>query len=105
NHGGVLTGPERWAGQPRYDLATAASSGRAFLLAGYRDAALATAEFINGALQHQRDPSTGLDLSFGGHWEVIAPSDGSDRTYYRFDLTKRGEKVWFAAFPCAVLCE
>lgn len=104
-HGGVLTGPERWAGRPRYDLATAASCGRAFLVVGHRDRALAAASFLVEALEHQHEPETGLDLSFDDAWRRLETPDPSERTYYRYDLTQRGEKVWFPAFSCAFLCE
>lgn len=104
-HGGVLTGPPRWAGLPRYDLATAASCGRAFLAAGHRDRAYAAGDFLVGALEHQRELATGLDLSFDDRWQPLGAPDPSELTYYRYDLTKRGEKVWFPAFSAAFLCE
>jgi hypothetical protein len=104
-HGGVLTGPERWAGRPRYDLATAASCGRAFLVCGRRDAAQAAGEFLVEALRHQVSPDQRLDLVFDSRWQALAPSEEGERTYYRFEHARRGEKVWFCAFSCAFLCE
>jgi hypothetical protein len=104
-HGGILTGPERWAGAPRYDLATAASCGRAFLFCGYRDAARAAGDFLVEALVHQTAPHERLDLVFDSDWHALAAPDDSERTYYRFELARRGEKVWFPAFSCAFLCE
>jgi hypothetical protein len=104
-HGGVLTGPAKWAGRPRYDLSTAASCGRAFLFAGHRHAAIAAADFITAALTHQSDPSRWLDLCFDEEWNCLEAPDPSERTYYRFDLSGRGEKVWFPAFCSAFLCE
>jgi hypothetical protein len=105
SHGGILTGPERWAGLPRYDLATAASCGRAFLFCGRRDAACAAGEFLVEALDHQVAPDQRLDLVFDAGWRVVDTPDQSERTYYRFELLRRGEKVWFPAFSCAFLCE
>ncbi len=104
-HGGVLTGPERWAGRPRYDLATAASCGRAFLFCGLRDEALAAGGFLAAALDRQTTPHDGLDVVFDASWNILPPPDRSERSYYRFDLRRRGEKVWFPAFACAFLCE
>lgn len=104
-HGGILTGPERWAGLPRYDLATAASCGRALLICGRRDAACAAGEFLVEALNHQAAEDQRLDLVFDRDWVVIAPPNEAESTYYRFDLSRRGEKVWFPAFSCAFLCE
>lgn len=104
-HGGVLTGPERWAGTARYDLATAASCGRAFLICGMREQAQAAGEFLVEALNHQATPQDGLDLAFNASWERLDAPDTDERSYYRFDLTRRGEKVWFPAFSCAFLCE
>ena len=104
-HGGVLTGPERWAGPARYDLATAASCGRAFLICGMRDRALAAGEFLLEALDRQATPEAGLDLAFGVSCEPLVARDASERSYYRFDLSRRGEKVWFPAFSSAFLCE
>jgi len=104
-HGGILTGPERWSGPPRYDLATTASCGRAFLIAGHRDQAVRAGEFLVQALSRQHDPSTGLDVSFDDQWRPLGPPDPQARTYYRYDLTRRAEKVWFPAFSSAFLCE
>ncbi|MDD5761121.1 MAG: hypothetical protein PHP88_01240 [bacterium] len=104
-HGGVLTGPEKWSGPARYDLSTAASCGRALLVAGHRTAAIAAASFIKEALTHQSDPSRWLDLSFDDKWNPLEAPDTSDQTYYRFDLSRRGEKVWFPSFCSAFLCE
>jgi hypothetical protein len=104
-HGGVLTGPERWAGPPRYDLATTASCGRAFLFCGDRDAARAAGEFLVEALAHQMAPGKRLDLVFDADWGVVDTPDESERAYYRFELSRRGEKVWFPAFSSAFLCE
>lgn len=104
-HGGVLTGAEKWAGRPRYDLATAASCGRAFLITGYREEALAAGGFLVEALAHQPDPTSGLDLSFDENWRPVGAPDPGELTYYRFDLSRTGEKVWFPAFSCAFLCE
>ncbi|MGA2531425.1 MAG: hypothetical protein ABSG19_00170 [Candidatus Aminicenantales bacterium] len=103
--GGVLTGPVKWAGRPRYDLSTAASCGRAFLFAGHRTAAVAAADFIVAALTHQSNPAGWLDLCFDEEWNRLDAPDPSERTYYRFDLSRRGEKVWFPAFCSAFLCE
>lgn len=105
SHGGIETGPARWALRQRYDLATAASCGRAFLMTGHRSPALDAAEFLAKALEHQRDPEHGLDLCFDAEWHPLDAEDPSEMTYYRFDLSKRGEKVWFPAFSCAFLCE
>ncbi|MCX6376190.1 MAG: hypothetical protein NTU88_09215 [Armatimonadetes bacterium] len=104
-HGGVLTGPIKWAGRTRYDLSTAASCGRAFLFAGHSTAAVAAADFIVEALTHQSNPSGWLDLCFDEEWNRLEAPDPSEQTYYRFDLSKRGEKVWFPAFSSAFLCE
>jgi hypothetical protein len=104
-HGGILTGPERWAGPPRYDLATAASCGRALLFCGHRDAAYAAGAFLVEALEHQVAPDERLDLVFDDGWGVVAAPDEGERSYYRFELSRRGEKVWFPAFACAFLCE
>ncbi len=104
-HGGVLTGPIKWAGRIRYDLSTAASCGRAFLFTGHLAAASAAADFIVAALSHQSRPSQGLDLCYDEKWNPLEASAPSDQTYYRFDLSKRGEKVWFPAFCSAFLCE
>ena len=104
-HGGVLTGPVKWAGRTRYDLSTAASCGRAFLFAGHRTAAIASADFIVAALTHQSNPSGWLDLCFDEEWNRLDAPDPSEQTYYRFDLSKLGEKVWFPAFCSAFLCE
>jgi len=103
--GGILTGPRKWAGRRRYDLATAASCGRAFLLTGRREAALRAAGFLVGALEHQTDRATGLDLCFDSKWNPLDAPDPSERTYYRLEVENRGEKVWFPAFGCAFLCE
>jgi hypothetical protein len=104
-HGGVLNGPEKWAGQARYDLATAASCGRAFLICGRREAARAAGDFLVEALRRQDAPEERLDLVFDAEWRVLAPPEEGVRTYYRFELARRGEKVWFPAFSCAFLCE
>ncbi len=104
-HGGVLTGPEKWAGPARYDLATAASCGRAFLVCGRREAASAAGEFLVEALRHQDPSQERLDLVFDADWRVLAPPEEGVRSYYRFEFTRRGEKVWFPAFSCAFLCE
>lgn len=104
-HGGVLTGPEKWAGKPRYDLATTASCGRAFFFTGHHDAALKAADFLKEALKHQSDLKLGLDLSFDDHWRRVDAQGPQERTYYRLDLMSRGEKVWFPAFSSAFLCE
>lgn len=104
-HGGILTGPEKWVGRPRYDLSTAASCGRAFLIAGHGAAAVAAADFIAEALAHQTDHERGLDLCYDDHWRPLGAPDPAERGYYRFDLSRRGEKVWFPAFCSAFLCE
>lgn len=104
-HGGILTGPANWSGAERYDLSTAASCGRAFLIAGHRGSAVAAGDFLISALSHQHDSSTGLDLSFDRDWNVMPAPNADERTYYRFDLTKHGEKVWFPAFSSAFLVE
>jgi hypothetical protein len=104
-HGGILTGPIKWAGRARYDLSTAASCGRAFLFTGHRAAATAAADFIVAALSHQSNPSRWLDLCFDEEWNRLEAPDPSEQTYYRFDLSRRGEKVWFPAFCSAFLCE
>jgi hypothetical protein len=103
--GGILTGPQRWSGRPRYDLATAASCGRAFLVVGHRDRALRVGAFLIGALEHQHEFETGLDLSFDENFNPVKTPDPSEYTYYRYDLAARDKKLWFAAFPCAFLCE
>ena len=105
SHGGVLTGPEKWSGRPRYDLATAASAGRAFLITGQRDRARRAAEFLIDALRHQPAPDKFLNLCFDEQWRPIDTPDESERTYYVLDFSRSGEKVWFAAFSCAFLCE
>lgn len=104
-HGGVLTGPEKWAGRPRYDLATTASCGRAFFFTGHHDAALKAADFLKEALKHQSDLKLELDLCFDDRWNRVDAPDPQERTYYRLDHTSRGEKVWFPAFSSAFLCE
>jgi hypothetical protein len=104
-HGGILTGPAQWSGPPRYDLATAASCGRALLVCGRRDAAHAAGDFLADALTHQRDRARRLDLVFDVHWQALDPPEANARSYYTFDLARRGEKVWFPAFACAFLCE
>jgi hypothetical protein len=104
-HGSVLTGPEKWSGPPRYGLATAASAGRAFLITGHRHGAMAAADFLIEALEHQSDLSSGLDLAFDQSWTALSAPDPSERSYYRFDSAHRGEKVWFPAFSAAFLCE
>lgn len=104
-HGGVATGPEKWSGRLRYDLATTASCGRAFFITGYRVAAFSAADFLAEALEHQSDLKGGLDLCFDEKWRRIDAPDPSERTYYRLDISSRGEKVWFPAFSCAFLCE
>jgi hypothetical protein len=104
-NGGVETGPTQWAIRERYDLATAASCGRAFLRAGHRDAALAAGEFLCSALEHQEDISAGLNLSFDSSWNRLKAEDPSERSYFWFDLSERGEKVWFPAFSCGYLSE
>jgi len=104
-HGGILTGPQRWSGPPRYDLATAASCGRAFLIVGHRDRALQAGAFLLGALDHQHEFETGLDLSFDENFKPVATPDPSEHTYYRYDLAARDKKLWFAAFPSSFLCE
>lgn len=53
-HGGILNGPLKWAVTERYDLATAASCGRAYLLlCGFRSEALSAAGLLIEALEHQ----------------------------------------------------
>lgn len=104
-HGGVLTGPAKWSGRPRYDLATAASAGRAFLFTGHREGATLAADFLIEALEHQSDLGTGLDLAFDENWTALSAPDASERTYYRFENGSKGEKVWFPAFSAAFLCE
>jgi hypothetical protein len=103
--GGVATGPKKWAGLLRYDLATAASCGRAFLITGCRREAIAAGNFLVEALNHQEDVTSGLSLCFNERWKILETPSTSERTYYRLDLSKRGEKVWFPAFSCAFLCE
>src|SRR6202035_1636107 len=105
DYGGVLTGPSKWSGDERYDLSTTASCGRAFLITGHRQAARSAGEFLVAALAHQSDPATGLDLSFDRRWKVMRVPESDEITYFRFDLTKRGEKVWFPAFSSAFLAE
>jgi hypothetical protein len=102
--GGVLTGPLQWALKERYDLATAASCGRAFLLCGLRAEALAAADFLVEALKHQNAPDS-LALTFNADWRPLATSDREEQTYYTFNPSQRGEKVWFPAFSAAFLCE
>jgi hypothetical protein len=104
-HGGVLTGPANWSGRPRYDLATTASCGRAFLITGHRDAAMAAGRFLTEALLKQRDPERWLDLSFEDRWTPVDAVDPAERTYFRLDRTAPGEKVWFPAFASGFLCE
>jgi hypothetical protein len=103
-HGGILTGPEKWSGPERFDLATTASCGRAFLLIGRRDAARRAADFLTEALRHQPE-SSALQLSFNERWGPVSEPDEGERTYYTFDPTQRGEKVWFPAFSAAYLSE
>lgn len=103
--GGIKTGPAVYAMGERYDLATAASCGRAFLLTGNRGASLKTAEFMCEALERQSDLLTGLDLSFDRNWRCMRPDDISERTYYRYIFGRKGEKVWFPAFCSAVMSE
>ena len=105
SHGGVATGPKKWSGRPRYDIATAASCGRAFFITGQHNAASAAADFLVEALKHQSDLKQGMDLCFDEKWMRLDAPDPSERTYYRLDLGSRGEKVWFPAFSCAFLCE
>jgi hypothetical protein len=102
--GGILTGPLKWALTERYDLATAASCGRAFLLCGLRAEAMAAADFLVEALKYQNAPDS-LALSFDADWRPLTASDREERTYYTFDPSQRGEKVWFPAFSAAFLCE
>jgi hypothetical protein len=103
-HGGVQTGPLKWAVRARYDLATAASCGRAFLLTGHRSAAIAAADFLVEALKHQSQRGV-LLLSYDDQWTPVPPEDDSERTYFTFDPERSGEKVWFPAFSCAFLAE
>lgn len=104
-HGGLLTGPEKWSGRPRYDLATTASCGRAFFFTGHHNAALKAADFLKEAIKHQSELKSGLDLCFDDEWNRVDCQDPQERTYYRLDATNRGEKVWFPAFSSAFLCE
>jgi len=78
-HGGIETGPTEWAIRKRYDLATVASSGRAFLRIGHRDAAIAAGNFLCDALEHQEDMSAGLNLSFDSEWNCLETDDASER--------------------------
>lgn len=105
SHGGVSTGLAKWSGRLRYDLATAASCGRSFLITGHRDAAFASADFLAEALRHQRDLTRGLHLSFDFQWNRIASPTPSEDSYYWLDSSSRGQKVWFPAFACGFLCE
>ena len=104
-HGGIATGPEKWSGDLRFDLATAASCGRAFLLSGHRKEAFAAGDFLVEALNHQFNLNSGLNLCFDQNWTSMDYPDQSERSYYRLELKERGEKVWFPAFSCAFLCE
>jgi hypothetical protein len=57
------------------------------------------------ALERQTQPRSLLQLSFAADWALSKWEDSSESTYYRFDPSKRGEKVWFPAFSSAFLCE
>ncbi len=103
--GGVKTGPEVYSARERYDLATAASCGRAFLLTGNRGASLKAAEFMCEALERQSDLLTGLDLSFDRNWRCLRQDDISERAYYRYIFDRKGEKAWLPAFCSAVMSE
>lgn len=106
-HGGILSGPKKWSGTPRYDVLTNASLGRAFLHAGMRDEAQSVADFLTQVVapEHQRAPEEGFDMSFDAEWNHVEPSDPKDRPYYRFLYSLRGERVFCPAFACAFLCE
>jgi len=103
--GGVKTGPLVYAIRERYDLATAASCGRAFLITGNRGASLKAAEFMCEALERQTDLLTGLDLSFDRNWRPVRQDDLSERTYYRYIFDRQREKVWIPAFCSVVMSE
>lgn len=103
----VPTGPEKWVGALRYDVLTNASIGRAFLITGRRDEALAIADFLSELVgdQHQRDLDSELQMTFDNDWRPVEPLDSSERPYYRFVLGERGERVFCPAFACSFLCE
>ena len=103
--GGVKTGPLVYAIRERYDLATAASCGRAFLITGNRGASLKAAEFMCEALERQTDLLTGLDLSFDRNWRSVRQDDLSERTYYRYIFDRQREKVWIPAFCSVAMSE
>jgi hypothetical protein len=106
-HGGILTGPEKWSGTPRFDVLTNASLGRAFLHTGMRDKARSVADFLAQVVapQHQRTPKEAFDMSFDVEWNHVEPLDPKDRPYYRLLYSQRGERVFCPAFACAFLCE
>jgi hypothetical protein len=105
SHGGVLTGPKKWCGQPRYDILTAASCGRAFLITGKLKEAIKVADFISDVLKRQRTPDKSLDMSFDENWKHVETPSAEDRVYYRLDYDSKGERVFCPAFSCAFLCE
>lgn len=106
-HGGILTGPEKWSGVPRYDVLTNASLGRAFLHTGMRNESRLVADFLAEAVapRHQRTPDTALDMSFDVSWNHVESFDPNERVYYRLIFGQRGERVFCPAFACAFLCE
>jgi hypothetical protein len=106
-HGGIVTGPEKWCGKARYDILTAASCARAFLLVGRRAEALKVADFLASVTlpEHQRTPDAALDMSFDASWNHVAPLEAEESPYYRLDYEHKGQRVFCPAFSCAVLCE
>lgn len=111
-HGGILTGPRRWSGEPRYDLATTASCGHAFLFCGRHDAARAAGEFLLEALDRQPAPDRGpadrpegLVLAFDADWRPVEAPTDEERMYYHFDPSRSGERIWIPAIVAAFLCE
>lgn len=103
--GAISTGPKKWAGEERFDIATAASYGRAYLISGLREQAFDNANFLVAALNKQNDINEGLYLCFDRDFRPLEAPDPAERTYYWFDVASRGEKVWFPAFASAFLCE
>ena len=107
HHGGIPTGPAKWAGSKRYDILTNASACRAFLSTGRLENAERCAQFLCAVVrpEHQRDAETVLDMSFSETWDHVEPPMAEERPYYRLDMSTRGERVFCPAFACAVLCE